>query len=167
MSKKPKVSSDSSPAGRPTIYTEELGTIICKIVASHPYGLPTLCKMFPQLPHRDTINEWRWENKVFSDNYALAKRFQAELMAESIEDVASELKESAFHDDLGMVKIDSGMLGYARLVCDNRKWTAARLAPKIYGDKMQIEQKTEENDKLKAELMALRNKLDEKNKSEY
>lgn len=153
--------------GRPSIYSEELADRICQIVATHPHGLPVLCKMYPDLPGHETINVWRWENKIFSDKYTLAKRMQSEILAESIEDVAHNLKESAWIDDLGITKIDAGMLGHARLVCDNRKWTAARLAPKIYGDQKQIEDLQATNERYRKELQEIKEKLDAKNKKEF
>ena len=149
--------------GRPTIYTEELANKICELVATHPYGLPKLCKMFPELPNKDTINVWRWEKPGFSAKYTEAKQFQSELMAESIEDVAEELHESSYVDGMGVTKIDPGMLGYARLVCDNRKWTAAKLAPKIYGERKQPEDNLSASDTLNKvkQLVADLNKVNE------
>ena len=125
---------------RPTLYTPELADIICKAVATHPFGLPTICKIIEGLPEPETIRVWRWEKPEFSLKYAEAKRFQAELMAESIEDVAEELLKCAYTDEAtGASKLDAGMVGYARLVIDSRKWQASKLAPKIYGDKQQTE----------------------------
>jgi len=148
-------------AGRPSIYSEKLANRICTLVATNPYGLPTLCRMYPELPSRETINVWRWEKKLFSDMYTLAKQHQAELMAESIEEVASELFENAYVDALGITKIDAGMLGHARLVCDNRKWTAAKLAPKVYGERKHPEEKPSSDETLLKikELVADLNKI--------
>ena len=126
--------------GRPTIFTQELTDKICKIVATNPYGLPKLCAMFPELPSYETIRVWRWENKEFSAKYAEAKRFQAEIMAESIEDIIDETMIYLYEDE-GVTKIDSGIIAQARLRVDSRKWTASKLAPKIYGDNSRIESK--------------------------
>lgn len=128
------------PFGRPTKYTPELADRICEIVATNPQGLPTICRNFPELPTAETIRVWRWEKTDFSVKYTEAKRFQAELMAESIEEVTEELLKCAYTDDAtGASKLDSGMVGYARLVIDSRKWQASKLAPKIYGDKLQTD----------------------------
>lgn len=153
--------------GRPSKYTEELADRICEIVATNPCGLPTLCKQFAELPTAETIRVWRWEKPLFSAKYAEAKRFQAEIMAEGCEDVTNNLLEYSYEDECGVKRVDSGMVAHARLVIDTRKWTASKLAPKIYGDKQIIEQTTSENESLKAELSALRAQLDEKNKSSY
>ena len=124
--------------GRPTKYTLELAEKICNIVATNPVGLPTICKMFPELPTAETIRVWRWEKSDFSAKYAEAKRFQAEIMAESIEDIIEETKLHMHANDEGNLTLDSGILGLARLTVDSRKWTASKLAPKIYGEKQQV-----------------------------
>ena len=152
---------------RPSIYTEALADRICEIVGTHPVGLPTLCKMFPEIPSYETINVWRWSKKSFADKYAAAKRFQAEMMAESLEAVTDELLDDSYLDKDGVRRVDSGMVARARIITDSRKWTASKLAPKIYGDKQIIEQTTSENEKLKEEIANLRAELNKKNKRDY
>jgi hypothetical protein len=126
--------------GRPSLYTEELADRICEIVATNPQGLPTLCKKFEGLPTAETIRVWRWEKPLFSAKYAEAKRFQAEILAESIEDITDDLSTNSYQDENGITRIDSGIVAVARLIVDSRKWTASKLAPKIYGDKRQPEE---------------------------
>ena len=135
--------------GRPSIYTPELADLICKRVATNPVGLPTICKMFPELPSYDTIRVWRWDKPGFSAKYAEAKRFQAELMAESIEDIIDETLQYSYEDGEGVTRLDSGILGHARLRVDSRRWHASKLAPKIYGDKQQTEVTVKHEDGLK------------------
>ena len=126
------------PFGRPTLLTVEMSKRICDLVATHDMGLPRLCEKFPELPEHQTINRWRREHAYFSANYAQAKMEQAELMAESIDDIASGLNEYYYRDkETGAAKIDSGLVAHARLLIDSRKWLASKLAPKIYGDRAQ------------------------------
>jgi hypothetical protein len=142
------------PAGRPTIYTDELADKICGVVATNPLGLPRLCKMFDFMPDPDTIRVWRWEKPIFSAKYTQAKQFQAELMAESSEDVIEELTQYEFNDKDGATRIDAGIIARARLLIDTRKWHASKLAPKIYGDKIQTETINESNNIDVAEKVA-------------
>lgn len=130
---------------RPSSYTPELADKICAVVATNCHGLPKLCKMFDFMPSFETINVWRWERKEFSDKYTLAKQQQAELMAESSEDVIDELTNYEFSDKDGAVRIDSGIVARARLLIDTRKWHASKLAPKIYGDKSHPEVASTDN----------------------
>lgn len=156
-----------SNTGRPSIYNEDLADRICELVATNPIGLPRLCEKFPEIPSHETINNWRWTKPGFADKYARAKQLQAELMAESIEDVACNLVDFVYEDDNGQKHLDSGLLGQARLIVDNRKWTASKLAPKIYGDARRVEELEGENERVKAELKELRDKLNKANVSEY
>lgn len=119
--------------GRPTIYTPELVDLICQRVATHTCGLTPLCEMYEDMPHRDTVNEWRYRYPEFSDKYAEAKRFQAELMAEEINEIASQ--KHYYIDAEGNKRVDSGFIASQRLIVDSIKWQASKLAPKIYGDK--------------------------------
>ena len=147
-------------------YTPEMGQEICRIVATHPEGQKKLCIKFPHLPNHDTINEWRWQFQDFSDQYAKAKMQQSELMAEQI----SELSEVAnkYIDSEGNERIDTGSIASQRLQIDSIKWLASKLAPKIYGDRMQVHTtNNEDTEAMKAELQELRAKLAEKAKSEY
>lgn len=153
--------------GRPTIYTPELAERICELVAINPMGLPRLCSKYSEIPHYDTIKAWRRSRPEFSSKYAEAKQFQAEILAESIEDVCDELDLCTFVDEHGNKRIDSGLVAQARLKVDSRKWTASKLAPKIYGDRKELEQVQTENADIKAELQALRAQLAEQNKREY
>lgn len=153
--------------GRPTVYSEELAERICTLVATHPIGLPKLCKIYSDLPTAETIRVWRWEKENFSANYAEAKRFQAELMAESLEEVIDETADYVYQDENGVKRVDSGLVAKARLVIDTRKWTASKLAPKIYGDQKQVEELQSQNESIKRELEELRAKLAKQNEREY
>ena len=135
------------PGGRPTLYSEELIERICFLTATHPVGLKKLCAMYDDIPEHTTIKRWRWENEQFNSRYAKAKMFQAEMMVEELEDLADEV--ATYYDEKGNVRIDSGSVAQQRLRCDNRKWTAAKLAPKIYGDRQQITTTVKHEENLK------------------
>ena len=153
--------------GRPTLYTPELADEICQVIATNPCGLPKICNLHSHFPSPETIRVWRWEKPQFSAKYTEAKKFQSEIMAESIEDVCDELLSNSYVDEDGNKKLDGGLVGHARLVVDSRKWTASKLAPKIYGDRKELDQALAENESIKSELTELRAKLAEKNQKEY
>lgn len=151
--------------GRPTLATPEMLTRICDLVATHELGLPSLCVKYPDLPEPQTINEWRRKNKEFSSSYALAKQFQAELLAESINDVAENLNRYSYKDkESGAIKIDAGMVAQARLLIDTRKWMAAKLAPKIYGER-RLSEESHPQDTL-SKIKSLVDDLNKTNSSE-
>ena len=120
--------------GRPTKYSDELAALICNRVATSTLGLPALCALHDDMPAQSTINVWRFEKKTFSDKYAEAKRFQAELIAENLIELCHV---DSYEDDKGVVRVDTGLVARQKLLVDTVKWHASKLAPKIYGDKQQ------------------------------
>jgi hypothetical protein len=125
--------------GRPTKYNEEIVERICHLVSTNTMGLPRLCKQNPDLPNPDTIYEWRIKYKDFSDKYAEAKRNQVEMLVDEILDIADDKSNDTTTNDEGKTVCNTEYLNRSRLRIDTRKWLAAKLAPKIYGDKLQTE----------------------------
>lgn len=163
--KKPE---DFLPMGRPTKYTEDLAKLICSRVATNPVGLETLVTLYDDMPEHSTIKAWRHKYPNFSAWYLEAKSLQAQLLVEEIDDLIP--KDIRYYiDDRGNERIDAPSASMLIAKINNRKWTAARLAPKIYSERMFVtdESKNSENEALKAELIELRAKLAEQNKSEY
>jgi hypothetical protein len=164
MDKKPK---EPKKNGRPTKFNQELADLICHRIATHPWGLKKICNFYDDMPKDTTILEWRMKYDKFSSQYAKAKLAQADALAEDCLNIAD--------DDSGDVKINNDgfevfngeFAARSRIRIDTRKWLASKLLPKQYGDKLVLEQKTEENEKLKAELLELRAKLDEQHRKDY
>ena len=112
------------------------------------------------------IREWRRKHPNFNAKYLTAKSFQAELMVEEIDDMLPhEIK--TYLDDRGNERIDAPSASLAIAKVNNRKWTAARLAPKRYGDVSQLDTLKGENEELKKEMEELRAQLDQKHKKDY
>lgn len=153
--------------GRPTIYTEELAKRICNVVATHSYGLNKLTSMFPWMPTKETINEWRWSNESFSSQYTKAKIAQAELMAEDCVDIADDTSQDVTYNKNGDEVCNTEFVNRSRLRVDTRKWLAAKLLPKIYGDMMKPSESDDKNKELREEMRAIREELDAKNKKEF
>ena len=152
--------------GRPTKYNDDLGKLICERVATNPVGLETLVTLYNDMPEPSTIKAWRHQFPQFSAWYLQAKSFQSQILVEEIDSMI-DCGIRYIMDDKGQERIDPPSASLLIAKINNRKWTAARLAPKIYGDKQIIEQTTTENEQLKEELIELRAKLSQKAKSEY
>jgi hypothetical protein len=153
--------------GRPSDYTKEKGQLICERIATHDIGLPRLCKMYSDMPDEKTIQRWRYQFEEFRLKYAQAKMIQADLLAEQCLEISDDARQDVRVTEDGKTMIDSEFVARSRLRVDTRKWLASKLMPKQYGDKLLLEQKTEENEQLKEELRALRIRLDEANKREF
>jgi len=158
-------SKNKGKGGRPTTYTPELASYVCKIISTHPYGMKKLAKMYEEFPYHQTIYGWIFDHPEFSSQYLEAKRLQSNVLAESMLEVPNEIP--VYYDKDGSEKIDAGMLGRAKLEYEIKKWHASKMAPKIWGDAKQVEDLTNQNEKLISELKELREKLDAKNKKEY
>lgn len=158
---KNKTPKPKHPGGRPTDYTLERVTEICRIIANNPIGLKKLCKMFDVFPEtKDTLYDWLHKYPEFANLYAQAKSKQVDRHVEYCIDLTDDALDA-------MADMTPGNVMTVRMAIDTRKWYASKLAPKIYGDKLQIEEKTEENEALKEEVKKLRTKLDKKNKRDY
>lgn len=72
------------------------------------------------MPHQATVCLWAVTDEAFYEQYARAREIQAELRADELVEIA---------DGEGDVQRD-------RLRIDTRKWVAAKLLPKKYGDKL-------------------------------
>ena len=122
--------------GRPTDYTEELAQRICEAVATTPRGLDYICEQNPDFPNQNTIYKWRYRHLQFSENYRKAKCAQAEIMAEKMDTLGEMARATAYVDEKGVTRIDAGIMASYKLDADNHKWSAARLLPHLYGDKV-------------------------------
>lgn len=123
----------SAKLGRPTLYTEEVGDEICRLTATSSKGLETICNELrakdKSYPAYDTVVMWIIKDTyiAFSRAYARAKEQQAEHMEQEI----ISLADKAEPDKFGRIEKD-------KLRVDARKWVAAKLKPKKYGDKPEL-----------------------------
>lgn len=151
--------------GRPTDYTPELADRICFLIATHPIGYEHIQSMYPELPNRQAVRVWRHKYPEFNSKYLDAKRFQAELMVEDIDEMLPEAIKT-YYDKEGNERIDSPSAAMLIAKINNRKWMAARLAPKRFGDVAQTES-ADENKETKEEALAIRDNLDKQNQKEF
>ncbi len=125
--------------GRPSKYNLDIDEEICTRIATGE-ALRTICKD-SHMPHIATIMTWVFGTvegtEAFHEHYANARRMQAELYADELNDIA----DNGTND--WMERNDSDNAGYAingesiqrsRLRVDTRKWVASRLLGK-YSEK--------------------------------
>jgi hypothetical protein len=123
--------------GRPTTYNSEIASAICALIIDNK-RLREIAQM-DGMPAVSTIMLWLGVHKAFSEQYAIAKAEQAELLADEMVSIADEtnviVKEK---DGFTEVVLDSTAVARNRLRIDTRKWIASKLLPKKYGDKMDM-----------------------------
>ncbi len=125
------------------------------------------------MPQERVISRWRDKHDWFSLQYAQAKTKQVEILVEEIVDISddgsNDWMETVDKDEQSIGwKVNGEHVQRSRLRIDTRKWLASKLAPKIYGDRLQVNTTNdEESEQLKAELKELREKLAEQSKRDF
>lgn len=105
-------------------FTPELEATIIKHIVSGK-SLRAIGRM-DDMPSRDVIMKWEQENPQFAANVARARDVKHEDDIDRLE----EINERVLSGDL---KPDA-----ATAVSNNLKWVAARMMPKKYGDKLDL-----------------------------
>ena len=127
--------------GRPSLYTEELANEIC-VRLGLGESLRKIC-LDERIPSMATVMTWLSRKPEFLEQYTRAREIQAETQFDELIDIVDQHPDLAHvvgkDGELIEVKFDSSYVAWMKLRVDTRKWTAARMAPKKYG-----EQKTPE-----------------------
>ncbi|WP_035977455.1 hypothetical protein [Bradyrhizobium sp. th.b2] len=135
---------------RPSDYSLQLAALICDRMAEGE-SLRTICKD-EDMPARSTVFLWLAAHKEFSDLYARAVDARAHLLAEEILEISDDGRNDTYKDDEGNVMTDHDVIARSRLRVDSRKWLAARLAPRKYGDKITQEVTGADGGPIKSEV---------------
>ena len=107
--------------GRPTSFTQERADTICARIAKGE-SLKAICAEKGQ-PCETTVRQWLAGNPDFVRQYAHAREQQADFYADEIVEIADTEPDA----------------NRARVRIDARKWKASKMAPKKYGDRMELE----------------------------
>lgn len=131
--------------GRPSKYNAEVADAICRRL-SHGEPLNAICKD-EEMPGLSTVMDWlnprgKFFKPNFSELYARAREIQADTLADEILEIADNSandwepvldKEGVIVD----IKVNREAIDRARVRIDARKWRAARMAPKRWGDRVE------------------------------
>lgn len=109
----------------PIIYDQEVADEISERIAKGE-SLLSICSN-DHIPSYTTIMKWLRENAYFSQNYARSRIDQADTIYYEIVDVEQRLESG---------EIDPAT---ARVLGDLKRWRAARMKPKVYGDSKHLE----------------------------
>lgn len=119
---------------RPSEYNIELCNEICERISLGEHIKDVLDsdkKRFPTLP---TWSRWKRENDELFNLYTRSIQDKAEMIIWEINQTMQDLKKGL---------IDSAS---ARVIIDTYKWMAAKFYPKMFGDKLDIDHKTNGKD---------------------
>jgi hypothetical protein len=89
------------------------------------------------MPAVSSVYLWLLKNKVFSDLYTRAREDQSDTLADQIMEIGDEIPMMVITDEDGKVtkRMDPAGINRNRLRVDARKWVAAKLKPRKYGDR--------------------------------
>lgn len=104
--------------GRQSEYTDDVAAAICERMADGE-SLRSICRD-DAMPSKSSVFKWLGQHQSFADQYARALESRADSHADDLIDIA---------DDPALDPNDK------RVRIDARKWVAARLRPKVYGEK--------------------------------
>lgn len=91
------------------------------------------------MPDLRTVYRWIAARDEFRHMYEVAREDQADTMADEIISIADEADVSITQDgDETRLSLDSVAIARNRLRVDARKWVAAKLKPKKYGDRIAV-----------------------------
>ena len=127
--------------GRPTVFSQGLAQVICLRI-SNGESLRSIVKD-EDMPAQSSVYEWLIAHPSFAEQYARAREDQADTLADEIIAIADEQPEviAVIDKKTGALiehKLDNAFLQWQKNRIDARKWTAMKLKPKKYGDRVQV-----------------------------
>lgn len=139
--------------GRPTIYSKELGDLICERLAKGE-SLRHIC-LDSKMPDASSVHRWvlSGDFEEFYKQYARAREIQAENMFDEILDISddgtNDFMTITKGDDTYNVE-DREVTNRSKLRVDTRKWYLSKVLPKKFGDKLDL---TSGGDKLPTPIL--------------
>lgn len=115
------------PIGRPIGFRKAVADEFCRRIGEGR-SERSVCKD-PDMPAHATIYKWEHENPEFATQYARARDERATHLAEEALTIGDGLGDAP----------TSEQIQAAKLRVDTRKWFAAKLAPKKYGERLQTD----------------------------
>jgi hypothetical protein len=125
------------PRGRPTVYTQELADAICARLAKGE-TLKSICRD-EGIPDDRTVRTWALNDyHGFYPQYATARQLGLDAMADQLLEIADDASRDYTLDSQGNLIVNGEHINRSRLRVDVRKWYLSKLAPKRYGEKIDL-----------------------------
>lgn len=122
------------PGGRPSLYNLETADKICaELSIGRP--LAKIC-LDEDMPCLTSVYKWLRENEQFAQLYTRAKEESADTLADEMMQISDDGLNDTYLDENGNKRTDQDVIARSRLRVETRKWIAAKLKPKKYGDKV-------------------------------
>lgn len=142
------------PAGRPTDYTDEIAREICQQLAEGK-SLREICRS-SDMPQESTVRKWALEDRSgFYAHYAQAREIGYHAMADELLEIADDAQNDWMErngEDASGWQINGDHVQRSRLRLDTRKWMLSKVLPKVYGDRIDVNNKHDLSDPMKEML---------------
>ena len=126
---------------RPSKFTPKLIETICRRIAEGE-SVRSICRG-DDMPSKSSVMSRLNDDEDFRSHYILARDLQADHFAEEIieiaDDATNDFMERERQDGSAEAVFDHEHVQRSKLRVDARKWLAARMAPKKYGDRTALE----------------------------
>jgi hypothetical protein len=135
----PKMPVAPKKIGAPTTFNQRTADLIC-ILLAEGMSLRQILREDKTgvMPAQSTVYEWLLRHPLFAEQYARAREEQADTNADEIIAIADEMPPE-YTDKDGKTSLDQTYIQWQKNRIDARKWTAAKLKPRKYGDRMAVE----------------------------
>lgn len=132
---------DEKPAGRPSLYSDELALQICERLADGE-TLRAVCAT-PGYPDERTVRRWALDDKhPFSPQYTRARELGYHKMADDLIEIAddgtNDYVTKSNKDGSTYEALNAEHVQRSRLRVDIRKWLLSKALPKMWGDKLEL-----------------------------
>lgn len=127
--------------GTPTKYNQSIADAIC-VRISQGESLRSIVKD-EKMPSQSVVYLWLQQKPDFLEQYTRAREEQADTLADEIVNIADERPEvNPIIDnktgELIRIELSSSYIAWQKNRIEARKWTAMKLRPKKYGDKLEL-----------------------------
>lgn len=143
-----ELASESKPFGRPSIFSQDLGDLICLLMAEGK-SLNSICKL-DGMPHKSTVLLWVVKGdrddvdyKDFSDQYRRAREAQTEAVLDDVIEISDDdrldyifrTKTDESGESAGAI-VNHENISRSKLRIETRFRFAAKMHPRKYGEKL-------------------------------
>jgi len=95
------------------------------------------------MPDKSTVFRWLAINEAFRDQYARAREAQADTLVDEILEISDDgrndyMTSMGEGEETLAYRLNGEHVQRSRLRVDSRKWFASKVAPRKYGDRIQL-----------------------------
>lgn len=106
-------------------------------IAFNGHSLVRICS-WEDYPSNVSVYEWLSDDNEFANRYARACEIRADKMADDILTICDSTEDDIIIDSDGNHITNHNVIQRDKLRVDTRKWLLSKLAPKKYGDKIDV-----------------------------